>query len=112
MVQLYGTATVQLYSCTKVVQLYRIRFLQIVQAYFRKIPTAVATSFVSRLLRLGPSQLVQKCVSRRGGHGRGVDAPAPPRVRKIEFRSSKKSSWRVRRKSIDPGNRSTAVELL
>ena len=34
MVQLYGTATVQLYSCTKVVltvvQLYRIRFLQIV----------------------------------------------------------------------------------
>ena len=38
------------------------------QAYFRKIPVAVATSFLARLLRFGSSQLVQKCVSRRGGH--------------------------------------------
>ena len=33
-----------------------------------KIPVAIATSFVARLLIMGTGQLMQKCVSRRGGH--------------------------------------------
>ena len=52
-------------------------FWMVIPAYFRKIPAAIATSFVARLLRLGSSQLVQKCVSWRGGHGWSGGANTP-----------------------------------
>ena len=83
-----------------------------VPAYFRKIPVAIATSFVARLLIMGTGQLMQKCVSRRGGHGRGVGTPPHQGFRKIEHRTSKKSTLRRASTSADPCNRSTAVTLL
>ena len=82
------------------------------QAYFPKRRTTVSTSFLARLLRCKGTSTEQKCVSRRGGHARGVPALARSGKREIDFENREFTALPSMRRRGNPRNRLSTATLV